>query len=110
MSGKPGSLQVALASLANVAEDDLQMSWAFFVFVAGTAVLLLALLPLTVVIAFTRRGAARLLALIPAGTMAGVVFFVIAGGVIMLVAWVSAAAVALTTTARTPVQGGASAS
>ncbi len=65
---------VALASLANVAEDGLQMSWAFFVFVAGTAVLLLALLPLTVVIAFTRRGAARLLALIPAGTMAGVVF------------------------------------
>jgi len=91
-----GGAGVALSSVANVFEDGLQMSWVFFVFIAGVATCNLALLVLTVVIALTRRGGYRLLALIPAATLAAVILFVIAGGVIMLVTWLTAATVALT--------------
>ena len=55
----------------------------------------LALLGLIVVIGLTGRGSHRLLALVPAGTLAAIIFYVWAGGVIMLVTWLAAAAVAL---------------
>ena len=85
----------ALASVANIFEDGLQMDWVFFVFIMATAIINLALLALTVVIARTGRSSHRLLALIPAGTLAAIIFNVWAGGVVMLVTWLAAAAVAL---------------
>ena len=91
---------VALASVANVFEDGLQIEWFFFVFVLGASITDIALLALAVVIARTGRGENRLLALIPAATVAAIIFFVIAGGPIMLVAWLAAAAVALALPAR----------
>ena len=85
----------ALASLANIFEDGFGLGWVFFVFILGTAIINLGLLAMTVVIARTQCGSHRLLALIPAGTVAAIMFNVWAGGIIMLVTWLAAAAVAL---------------
>ena len=82
-----------LGSLANILEDGLRLDWAFFVFVLGSAILVLGLLDLTV--AVIRRSDRRLLALIPAGTLAAIIFYVPVGGVVMLVTWLLAAALAL---------------
>jgi hypothetical protein len=89
-----------LSSIANIIEDGMQVEWAFFLFVAGEATLLVTLLVMSVSI--VRRGTARdrLLALVPAGTAAGVVLFVLAGGPILLVTWLLAAALALGWPAR----------
>ena len=89
----------ALGSVANIVEDGFGIGWVFFVFILGTAIINLALLGMTVVIARTRRGGDRLLALIPAGTVAAIIFNVLAGGIIMLVTWLIAAALALRTRA-----------
>ncbi len=85
---------VGTSSVANVIEDGLHMEWAFAIFVLGEAALLVSLMVLTVLIAATRRGADRLLALVPAGTAIGLLLFVVAGGVIMLATWLGAAAAA----------------
>ena len=91
----------ALASVGNIFEDGFGISWVFYVFILGTAIIDLALLAMTVVIARTRRGGGRFLALIPAATVAAIIFYVWAGGVIMLVTWLAAAALALHTRAST---------
>ncbi len=83
-----------LSSVANVLEDGILLDWFFAVFIAGEAVSLVSLLALTVVIAATRRGSGRLLALVPAGTALGLLMFVYAGGIIMLATWLGAAAAA----------------
>ena len=85
----------ALASVANIFEDGFGLGWVFFVFILATAIINLALLALTGVIARTGRSSHRLLALIPAGTLAAIIFNVWAGGIIMLITWLAAAAVAL---------------
>lgn len=82
-----------LSSSANVLEDGLRMEWAFFGFVLGTLIILLGLLALT--IAIVARGRQRHMALVPVGTMAGLMFFVTAGGPVMLATWLVAAALAL---------------
>jgi hypothetical protein len=82
-----------LSSIANVIEDGLSFEWAFYGFVLGTAIMLLGLLTLTIVIARGREQ--RHFALVPAGTMAGILFYVIAGGPILLATWLAAAALAL---------------
>jgi hypothetical protein len=82
-----------LSSIANVIEDGLRLEWAFYGFVLGAAVVLLGLLTLTIVIARGREQ--RRFALVPAGTLAGILFYVIAGGPIMLATWLAAAALAL---------------
>jgi len=82
----------------------LGMGWAFFAFILGTAILLLGLSVLTVVIALGGRGGRRLLALVPAGTIAAIIFYVIAGGPLMLATWLAAAALALALPARTVVE------
>lgn len=92
---------VALSSIANIFEDGLSIEWVFFVFILGEMILLAALLALGGAIAWTRRGRSRLLALVPLGTGAGVILFVVAGGIIMLVTWLAAAAVALALSTRT---------
>jgi len=94
----------ALAGFANILEDGLGMGWAFFAFILGTAIVLLGLSVLTVVITFAGRGGHRVLAVVPAGTMAGIILYVIAGGPLMLAAWLAAAALALALRARTFVQ------
>ena len=76
----------------------------FFAFILGTLILDVALLALTIVIARTFRGRYRLLALIPAGTVAAILLFVVAGGPIMLVTWLAAAAAAVLTSGRAPMQ------
>lgn len=84
----------AVSSLANVVEDGMGVDWAFFVFVLGAAIIDMGLLVLAGVLAIGGRGKARLLALIPAGTLLAVLAYVAAGGVVMLVTWLAAAAVA----------------
>ncbi len=85
----------ALASVVNVVEDGFGQSWAFWGFVLSLATILLALLGLTVAIVATGGGQYRLLALVPAGTVVGIVGFVEVGGVVMLTTWSMAAALAL---------------
>jgi hypothetical protein len=100
MVGGPQVVRVAtiagavasLCSVANIFEDGFQIDWFFFVFVLGLLILDVALLALTIVIARTARDRQRLLAVIPAGTLAGFLLFPVAGGPIMLITWLAAAA------------------
>jgi hypothetical protein len=91
----------ALSSVANIFEDGMHMEWVFFVFVLGTATMLLALLALTVAIMLTGRGSLRLLAPVPLATAGGILLYVVAGGPLMLATWLTAAALALFLPART---------
>jgi hypothetical protein len=93
-----------LSSVANIFEDGLQMSWVFLVFILGGAFMQLGLLALTGVIAFSGRGRYRLLALVPAGTIAAIILFVVAGGPIMLASWLTAAMLALVLPTSTTAQ------
>lgn len=94
----------ALASLSNILEDGLQLGWAFYVFILGAAMIDLGLLALALVIVFEGRGGHRLLALIPAATVAAITFYVLAGGILMLARWVAAAIVAVVLPARRAAQ------
>lgn len=87
---------VGLSSVANIFEDGFRIDAFFFAFILGTLILDVALLALTIVIARTFPGRSRLFALIPAGTVVGILLFVVAGGPIMLVTWLAAAAAAVT--------------
>jgi len=94
----------SLCSVANVFEDGFQIEWFFFVFVLGLLTLDVALLALTIVIARTAPDRYRLLAVIPAGTLAGILLFPMVGGPVMLITWIAAAAAALKMpSGRTPV-------
>jgi hypothetical protein len=84
-----------LCSLVNIFEDGFEIDWFFFVFVAGLLILDVALPALTIVIARTAPARYRLLAVIPAGTVAGILLFPVAGGPIMLITWLVAAIAAL---------------
>jgi len=86
---------LGLSSVANVFEDGFRIDAFFFAFILGTLILDVALLALTIVIVRTVPGRYRLLAGVPAGTVAGILFFVAAGGPIMLVTWLAAAAAAV---------------
>ena len=94
---------VGLSSIANIFEDGFGIDAFFFAFILGTLILEVALLALTIVITGTMRGRYRLLAVIPAGTVVGIVLFVVAGGPVMLVTWLGAAAVAVLMSGRTPI-------
>jgi len=59
----------------------------------GDGIMLLGWFALT--IALVAREGQRLFALVPGGTMAGLLFFVIAGGPVMLATWLVAASIAL---------------
>jgi len=93
---------VGLSSVANIFEDGFRIDAFFFAFILGTMTLNVALLALTVVIARTFRGRYRLLAIIPAGTVVGILLFVFAGGPVMLVTWLGAATGAVLMSGRTP--------
>lgn len=70
------------------------------VFVLGTGALGLGLVALTAAIATLVQGNGRLTALIPAGTLAAILFYVHAGGPVMFATWLAAAAFAVATTGR----------
>ena len=94
LAGLAGAV-LGVAGIANIFEDGLGLEWVFIIFALCSLLFELALLALTAVIARTARGTRRLLALIPLATGAGVFLMVIAGGPILLVTWLAAAAVAL---------------
>jgi len=95
---------VGLSSVANIFEDGFRIDGFFAAFILGTLILDVGLLALTIVIARTAPDRYRLLAVIPAGTAAGILLFVAAGGPIMLITWLAAAAAALRMpSGRTPV-------
>jgi hypothetical protein len=85
----------SLCGVANVFEDGFQIDSFFLVFVGGLLTLDLALLILTLLVARTAHGRSRLLALIPAGTLLGILLFPFVGGPLMLITWLGAAAAAL---------------
>ena len=95
---------VCISSVANIFEDGFQIDAFFFAFILGTLILDVALVALTIVIALTFPGRSRLFAAIPAGTVAGILLFVVAGGPIMLVTWLTAAAAAVLTSRRAPMR------
>ncbi len=90
-----------LGGIANVVEDGFDMGWAFWGFILSLLIINPALTALTAVITFTACGGHRLLALIPAGTLAAIIFYVHFGGPLMVAAWLAAAAVSLTLPTRT---------
>ena len=96
---------LGLSSLANILEDGFRIEAFFFAFILGTLILDVALLALTIVIARTFPGRSRLFAVIPAGTVAGVLLFVPAGGPIMLVTWLAAAVAAAVTSGWAAIRG-----
>jgi len=93
----------SLCGVANVFEDGFQIEWFFYVFVLGLLTLDLALMALTIVVARTAHDRYRLLALIPAGTLAGILLFPMVGGPVMLITWIAAAAAGLMPSPQTPV-------
>jgi hypothetical protein len=97
----------ALNSLVNVVEDGFHQDWAFFVFALGSATLLLGLLALSILAGLRGRGGRRLLALVPAATIAALLLYVVFGGPLMLATWLVAAALALALPTRTAMQAAA---
>lgn len=85
----------ALSSLVNVVEDGFGVDGAFIFFAVATGIGLLGLIALTIVVAYSGRGGYRLLALVPAATVLGIIGFVPAGGPILGATWLGAAALAI---------------
>jgi len=96
---------LGLSSVANIFEDGFRIEAFFFALILGTLILDVALLALTIIIARTIPGRYRLFAVIPAGTVAGILLFVAAGGPIMLVTWLAAAAAAAVTSGWAAIRG-----
>lgn len=94
---------VGVASVANIFEDGFRIDGFFFAFILGVWTMHISLLALTIVIANSFDGRDRLLAVIPAGTVAGILFFVAAGGQIMLITWLGAATAAILMSGRSPI-------
>jgi len=84
----------ALAGVSNLLEDGLQLDVAFWFFVAGSLLSLVGLIAFTVVLAARGRGRRRLLALLPAATLVGQLLFSVGGGILIMAAWMVAAALA----------------
>lgn len=92
----------ALAGLSNLLEDALQLGWAFWPFVVGTAAVVVGLVAFTVVIVVAGRGRLRLLAAVPAAQLLGVPLLrEPAIGVLLLAVWLTAATLILGLPTRT---------
>jgi hypothetical protein len=85
----------AAAGVTNVLEDGLQLEWAFWGFVGSVAVIEVALLTLAGGLVLSARSVDRLLAIVPAGTLAAIALYVAAGGLVMLATWLAAAGMSL---------------
>ena len=94
----------ALAGLGNLLEDALQIGFAGLFYGVGAGLTGVGLIALTVAIAVFGRGRRRLLAAVPAATLIGWSLFESGGGVLILAAWLAAAAMALDRPARTAAQ------
>ena len=92
-----------VAGLSNLLEDALQMGFAFWFFIVGTAVTMVGLIAFTLVVTVVGRGRRRLLAAVPAATLIGVLLFE-NGGVLMLAAWLAVGAMVLGQPARPAAQ------
>ena len=100
--GLLGGIGSGSAAVVNVLEDGLNIEWMFLPFVVSALVLAVALLLLTVGFAFFEQGWARLLALVPVSGLIGAQG--LAGGLVALVAWLSAAAFVLMRRRTAPVK------
>lgn len=77
-----------IAAVGNVIEDGLGRAWAGNAFyLPGSVLYLLGLIALTLAIATYRKGRLRLLALVPAATLVGLMLLERGGGVLVLAAW-----------------------
>ena len=94
----------ALAGLGNLLEDALQVGLAGVFYGAGAGLTWVGLIAFTVAIAVSGRGRRRLLAAVPAATLIGWSQFESGGGVLVLAAWLAAAAMAFDRPARTAVR------
>jgi hypothetical protein len=102
LAGRTGGARLAtlaaagfvLASAANVFEDGFRIESFFFVFVTGLLLANVGLLGLAIATLASRRPRAPFLALVPALALAGILFFPVAGGPLMLAAWLVAAVAA----------------
>jgi hypothetical protein len=90
-----------LSGLGNLLEDALQIGFAGWLYLAGNTLTMVGLIALTVVGAVVGRGRRRLLAAVPATTLIGWFLFESGGGLLILAAWLAAAAIALDRPART---------
>ena len=86
------------STLVNIIEDGLDVEAMFFAFVAATLTTLVALLVMAGILLLNPRGSQRLLALVPAGLIAGIVLFVEIGWLVMPTTW----GIAIALGARTP--------
>jgi hypothetical protein len=85
----------AIGSLANIVEDGLRQGWAgVALYFPGVLLMLLGIVALTIAVAASSKGAARLLAAIPATALLGMLNLEVGGGVLVLAAWIAAAVVA----------------
>jgi hypothetical protein len=89
-----------VVSVANILEDGFAMGWAFFATVIGTGVLLVGLLATAVTTALKALPGRRSFALVPLGTALAILFYVEAGGPIMLATWLVAAALTASMSGR----------
>jgi hypothetical protein len=94
----------ALAGLSNLLEDALQLGWAFWLFILSTALIIVGLVAFIIVVAVAGRGRLRLLAAVPAATLAAILLFPVGGGVLIVAAWLAAAAIGLRRPARSAAQ------
>jgi len=93
-----------LSALSNLLEDALQLGFAFWFFIVGTALTMAGLIAFTVVVAVVGRGPRRLLAAVPAATMVGLLLLESGGGVLILAGWLAAAAIVLRRSTPTAAQ------
>ncbi len=89
------ALGAALSGLSNLLEDALQLGFAFWFFVVGTALTMIGLIAITLALAIVGQGRGRLLAAVPAATLIGVLLFERGGGVVIAAAWLVVAAISL---------------
>jgi hypothetical protein len=94
------ALGAALAGLSNLVEDALRVGFAGLFYGVGAGLTGVGLIAFTVAVAVFGRGRHRLLAAVPAVTLIGWSLFESGGGVLILVAWLAAAAMALDRPAR----------
>ena len=86
----------SIGAVGNLIEDGLQVEWAGnWLYLPGMLLLGPGLAGLTVAVAVFGQGAHRLLAGVPAATLIGFNLLERGGGVLVLIAWLAAAAVAL---------------
>lgn len=84
----------AVAGLGNLLEDALQLGFSDWFYAVGAALTGFGLIVFTVAIAIAGRGRRRLFALVPLVTLIGWSLFESGGGVLVLAAWLVAAAIA----------------